>query len=363
VLVVGGGVAGLSIAWRLAEAGLPVTLLEAGTLGSGATTRNQGWLWSGALVAPRQPELARMFHESLRRTLEFCPGCVEPQTDEMLYLFTRPETAVHDWTDAWRAAGIPCEPVPLPAVLRALPQAGLQNVQAAFRLPDRAIRVDALLNQLAVTARLAGVEIRTQTPVVELIQDGDTVTGVITAAGDAVAARLVVFAAGSSAGEALRAWKLHLLAVRPNLGRTPFCLVDRDGFNHLPHGATSVFGSDRWIPAVSDTDDAVDPGEIDWIWRTLEEFLPGRRREGFESIEWAGTTIQGRPDEPQAAAIIPPTVIEHSARRHLVSAYCGRLTLWPLLAEQTRRTVLAALNTTASAHPQWSALDERASSE
>jgi glycine/D-amino acid oxidase-like deaminating enzyme/DNA integrity scanning protein DisA with diadenylate cyclase activity len=357
VLVVGGGVAGLSIAWRLAETGAPVTLLEAGALGSGATTRNQGWLWSGALVARDQPELARMFHESLRRTLEFCPECVEPQTDEMLYLFTRPETRVHDWTDAWRSAGIPCEPVPLPAVLRALPEVDIHRVRAAFRLPDRAVRVTTVVNRLAVTARRAGVEIRTQTPIIELLHDGDTVTGAMTAAGEPVPARLVVLAAGSSAGTALRAWKLHLLAVRPNLGRTPFCLVDRDGFNHLPHGETSVFGSDRWMPADCDTDESVVAGEIDWLWQTLTEFMPGRRRESFEAVEWVGTTMQGRPDDPHAAAIVPPTVLEHPTQRHLVSAYCGRFTLWPLLAEQTRRTVLAALNTTASAQPQWAALD------
>jgi glycine/D-amino acid oxidase-like deaminating enzyme len=42
IVIVGGGVAGLAIAARLAQAGLPVTVLEASRLGQGATTRNQG---------------------------------------------------------------------------------------------------------------------------------------------------------------------------------------------------------------------------------------------------------------------------------------------------------------------------------
>ena len=79
IVVVGGGIAGLSIALRLAEAGLAVTLLEASQLGSAASSRNQGWLHSGAWFAPSDCELARMCHESLKQTLRFCPDCVEPQ--------------------------------------------------------------------------------------------------------------------------------------------------------------------------------------------------------------------------------------------------------------------------------------------
>ncbi|MBV5324693.1 MAG: FAD-binding oxidoreductase, partial [Rhodospirillaceae bacterium] len=46
ILVIGGGIAGLSTALHLAEAGLTVTLVEGGQLGSGATGQ------SGGLVAP-----------------------------------------------------------------------------------------------------------------------------------------------------------------------------------------------------------------------------------------------------------------------------------------------------------------------
>ena len=53
VIVVGGGFAGLSIAARLSQTGLPVTLLEATQLGFESSTRNQGWLHSGALHAAR----------------------------------------------------------------------------------------------------------------------------------------------------------------------------------------------------------------------------------------------------------------------------------------------------------------------
>ena len=58
IVIVGGGFAGLSAAARLAQAGLPVTVLEASKLGYAASTVNQGWLHSGAWFARTHPELA-----------------------------------------------------------------------------------------------------------------------------------------------------------------------------------------------------------------------------------------------------------------------------------------------------------------
>ena len=46
VVIVGAGIIGASIAWRLAQAGAPVTLVDAGTLGGEAS-------WAGAgMLAP-----------------------------------------------------------------------------------------------------------------------------------------------------------------------------------------------------------------------------------------------------------------------------------------------------------------------
>ena len=79
VVVVGGGFAGLSAAARLSQCGLPVTLCEqTAHAGFGASTRNQGWLYSGGWFAPRQRELAQLCRESLERTIRFCPDCLEP---------------------------------------------------------------------------------------------------------------------------------------------------------------------------------------------------------------------------------------------------------------------------------------------
>src|SRR5215212_10933216 len=50
VCVIGGGVAGLSCARRLAERGIETILLEAGTVAGGASGRNGGFLIAGTAL-------------------------------------------------------------------------------------------------------------------------------------------------------------------------------------------------------------------------------------------------------------------------------------------------------------------------
>ena len=50
--VIGGGVAGLSCAMRLARHGVETILLEAGTVSSGASGRNGGFLIAGTALFP-----------------------------------------------------------------------------------------------------------------------------------------------------------------------------------------------------------------------------------------------------------------------------------------------------------------------
>jgi glycine/D-amino acid oxidase-like deaminating enzyme len=60
VIVIGGGVAGTTAAWYLAEAGAQVTLLERGPLASGATGKSQG-----LVLPPDHAELVPLWRESI----------------------------------------------------------------------------------------------------------------------------------------------------------------------------------------------------------------------------------------------------------------------------------------------------------
>lgn len=365
VVIVGGGVSGLSVAARLAQAGLPVTLFEASRIGFAASTRNQGWLHSGAWFAPEHPELARQCYESLQQTLQFSPDCVEPGHDGMLYLASRAETQMSHWTQAWEQAGIPFQEVPLSKAFERLPEIEQREVRAAFLLPDRAIRTEVLLTDLAAAARNAGAELRLETPVNHFLKDGDRLIGVATNSGEEVLARLVIVAAGTAdpalvpestqsvvgcqSAYAPVPLKTHLIAIRPEVGRFPYCVVDSGGFNHLPHAQVSVFGFNRWIPVNNPADQQVVPNEISRLWEYIDRFHPRIDRKDHHIVEWAGTTIQAMHlDQIHPGQAPRPTIIDQSNELpridNLLRVFPGRATLWARLAEDTRRVVLDKLD-------------------
>jgi glycine oxidase len=64
VLIIGGGVIGLSIGWRLAAAGASVTILERGQAGRGASWAAAGMLAAGSEVEPGEESLFPLLRQS-----------------------------------------------------------------------------------------------------------------------------------------------------------------------------------------------------------------------------------------------------------------------------------------------------------
>jgi glycine/D-amino acid oxidase-like deaminating enzyme len=372
---------GVSIAARLAQSGLAVTLLEASRLGFEASSRNQGWLHSGGILARYDPELARMCYESLQQTVEFCPDCLEPEHHGMWYLVSRFDTEERDWLQAWTQAGIPWSVAEREDVLAAFPTLNGEHLQRAYLLPDRAFRPEILLAQLAVAARNAGAEIRTETAVVHLLQDEHQLLGVVTGTGEEIHACRVILATGALTG---RYWataltptvggqtdyqrvvvKTHLVAVQPALGAVPFCVVDRGGFCHIPHLQTSVFGANRWLLVGDPLDHAVQQEELAVCWSHMQEFFPRLTRARCDRVtEWAGTTMQAmHVDQIEPTQAARPTFINHGVESprmaHLWSAYPGRATLWAHLAEEARCAILADLGREpiVTSTPPWAVVE------
>ncbi len=365
VVIVGGGFAGLATAATLATAGLPVTLLEASQFGHAASTLNQGWLQSGAWFARGHPEFARICYASHRRTLDFCPECLEPGVDSMVYFHTSIDTGMSDWTQAWEQAGIPFEQLSRSELERSLPGVDPVQMQHGYRLPDRAFRPDRLLVRLAATARNAGAELRSNTPVVRLLERSGHVQGVVIGAGEELRARLVILATGAASAQEfselyahrtgnqanyeLICLKTHLRAIRPETGCVPFCVVDREGLNHLPHQAASVFGSGRWSVVTKGSDQQVQPAEIAELAAEIEALFPAlRKRTDLQINDWAGTTVQAMHIDQIAPGDVPlPTIIDHAQEpmhmENVLSIFPGRATLWAHLAEQVHRTVIERL--------------------
>lgn len=376
IVIVGGGISGLSIAARLAQARLPVTLLEASSLGFGASTRNQGWLYSGAWFAPDDSILARMCYESLQQTIRFAPSCPEPNCGPMVYLTESTTTDIDQWTTAWAAAGIPYRELTPVELYDRLPEIVVARGLRAFELPDRAMRTGTLLRALADAAQNEGAEIRTGTPVARLIKNGECVEGVETGTGETISARLVILAGNAKGGflypgfgsetvgsqpeVALVAQKTHLVALQPGICRSPMCVIDAEGFNHIPHPPSSVFGTNRWLPVRDAEDEHTTAAELRRIWEQIERLFPDVRRDDYAVTEWAGTTVQAMHADQVIPGRVPlPTVVDHSREsprtEGLLSVFPGRASLWPHLAEQTQRMVLRMLDMpeTRIAKPPW----------
>ncbi len=313
IVIVGGGVSGLSIAVRLSQSGMPVTLLEASDLGRAASTRNQGWLYSGAWFAPRQRNLARFCYESLIETLHFCPECVEPGTGRMIYIFSSAKTNVGEWLEAWSAAGIPYERVS-PATTAEETGISEAMVKRAFRLPDRAFRPEILLRRLIAQAEYQSVDLRTRSGVAKLLISDDRVHGVLTTQRETIEAGLVILAANvggaplwpvastnvprSGRSQAIKAapqteftrvgLKTHCLTVQPLLAQSPYCVVDMEGLNHIPHATQSIFGINRWIPVTDAKDQHALPAEIDRLRKLVTNLYPAVAARGLRRCRLGG---------------------------------------------------------------------------
>ena len=381
IVIVGGGFSGLACAIQLTHAGFPVTLIEASQLGYAASSKNQGWLHSGASIARVNPELAEKCYRSMQRTCNFCPDCIEPDVGPMIYGSLDSPSDVERWTSAWDKAGIPYQSVPDGEQAWDMPQVDRSRFSWLLRLPDCTFRPHVLLKSLADTAHECGVEIRTSSFVSSLLIDERRVYVVRVGASEELRTQLVILAIGAASGRLFAPLavsavgqqdqyemvyvKAHLVAVSPESTVNAFHLVGSQSFNHLPHGDTSVFGTDRWKPVHNPRDDSVDPEEIRMIENRVSRVMPNAFENVQERKEWAGVTVQAmHVEEVDPAQAFRPTIIDHSRQPHaienVISVFPGRATLWSELAENVEafvleRTKKAPIKT---ATPPWAEMED-----
>jgi D-amino-acid dehydrogenase len=127
VVVVGGGIAGLSTAWFLSQGGAQITVLEAREIGSGCSFANGGWLCPAQAGPLPEPGLtlfalrSLLQHESalyiqpaylLRAAgwfLQFRRYCTEADYRHGMAAIARLGLDTFKLTDQWQAAGVQFE--------------------------------------------------------------------------------------------------------------------------------------------------------------------------------------------------------------------------------------------------------------
>jgi len=210
-VVAGGGVVGLSIAWRLSRLGVRVTLVERGELGREASWAGAGILYGGDPELTREPfgkllaysgRLHRQWATELRELTGIDNG--HRPCGSMIPHFTEADEAAFEPIAAVaRREGSACERLSGDQA-RHLEPALAGDLLAAHRFPDTCqVRNPRHIKALTAACAAGGVEIRSGCPVLRVATRGGAAVGLETADGT-IPADSVVVAAG--------AWTEFLLA-------------------------------------------------------------------------------------------------------------------------------------------------------
>ncbi len=191
-LVVGGGIVGCGVAWRLATAGRSVTLLEAGNIASGASggLGKRGVRANGRDIRELPPA---------RRANELWPDLADELGADIGYerighlqLTERADSTLNERAELQMRAGIASRVVD-ESELRELEPGIADAVVAGLWCPDDGVADHtATTRATAVAARRAGADIREQVAVERVDAGG----AVMTSSGERIVARSVVVAAG-----------------------------------------------------------------------------------------------------------------------------------------------------------------------
>ena len=210
VVIVGGGVIGLSCAWRLSQRGARVAVVERGQPGCGATQVAAGMLAPVGELTFGEPELLELTLAAARLYPEFVAELEEAsgmstgyeQLGAMHVALDRDEAAqlrrVHDLQ---RSLELEAEWLP-PRKCRDLEPGLTPSFHGGvFAAGEAAVDPRTLTVALLTAARAEGAEVLTGTEVVDGVFEGKRLVGVRTGEGE-LRAETVVLASGAWSGAA-----------------------------------------------------------------------------------------------------------------------------------------------------------------
>ncbi|MBV8494655.1 MAG: glycine oxidase ThiO [Alphaproteobacteria bacterium] len=248
-IVIGAGVVGLGIAWRLAQAGCRVTVYDQGEAGHGASWAAAGMLAAGVEAEPGEEPLLPLALESQRlwqdfaRELEEASGISVDYRDEgtLVVALNRDDTAQlrHSY-EFQKALGLDLHWLTASEARQREPHLKPGIAAAVFSPRDHQVENRLLGRALAVAARRAGVELIEHCPVREVTIAAGRASGVVTERGHDDA-DVVVLAAGAWSREIAGIPPAYLPPVRPIKGQMLALQMDPAAplLRHvlwLPHG-------------------------------------------------------------------------------------------------------------------------------
>ncbi|MBX9776731.1 MAG: glycine oxidase ThiO [Xanthobacteraceae bacterium] len=206
VAIIGAGVIGLGIAWRLAAKGAAVTVFDRGAAGSGASHAAAGMLAACCEAEPGEDALVALGRESQARWPAFATELlkasgidVELRTEGTLVvaLTADDQARIHHHLAHQKKLGLPLEWISPAETRRREPHLAGKLAGAVWSPEDHQVDNRKLAAGLRIAAEAAGATIREHTPVKEISIAGGRADGVVLADGTKVEADVVVLAAGA----------------------------------------------------------------------------------------------------------------------------------------------------------------------
>lgn len=206
IAVIGAGIIGLGIAWRMAQRGARVTVLERDAAGQGASHASAGMLAACAEAEPGEENLVALGRASqamwpaFAAELQDATGIsVELRSEGTLSvaLTADDQARLTHHLDFQHGLGLPLQWISAREARRREPHLAPGIAGAVFSPEDHQVDNRKLAAALRAAAEGAGAVIRERAPVAEILAAGGRCTGVRLQDGSDAAAGAVVLAAGA----------------------------------------------------------------------------------------------------------------------------------------------------------------------
>jgi len=322
-VVIGAGVVGLSIAWRLAQSGCPVTVYDGAEAGRGASWAAAGMLAAAVETEPGGEKLLPLALESQRlwpdfaRELEATSGIPIDYRDEgtMVVALTRDDAEQLRFTyEFQKSLGLELDWLSGAEARRREPHLRAGIPGAVLSLRDHQVENRLLVRALAEAARRAGAALCERCAVSKVEIASERACGVVTDRGRD-RADVVILAAGAWSRQIGGIPRSHLPPVRPIKGQMLALRMDpeRPLLRHvmwLPRGGYLVPRRDGRLVVGCTVeehgfDDSVTAGGllalIEGAWRAVP---------AIEELPLAETWVGFRPGSRDDAPMLGPSGID-----------------------------------------------------
>lgn len=250
IVIIGAGVVGLGIAWRLAQRGASVTLFDKDEAGAGASRAAAGMLAACAEAEPGEEELVELGRRSQALWPDFAAE-LEEISGEAIDLRTEGTLVVALTADDQarlvhhlafqRTLGLPIEWLSAAQTRQREPHLAAGMAGAVFSPTDHQVDNRQLVVALLVAATQAGARLRQREAVSDILVEDERAVGVRLEDGSTVHADQVVLAAGAWSRDIEGIARAERPPVRPIKGQVIMLRMDP---------AAPILNHVLWAPGV-----------------------------------------------------------------------------------------------------------------